>query len=225
MTTTEDGKRPVVLFDVEKMFPHPKNAKKHSEDQKEKLARSIKKFGVASPPNIKPSGEIITGVGRWSSVREKLGWTKMPVVIRDDLSDAEADALRISDNQTVSTEYDTELLKASMMDLQETDFTDMDALGFDDKELERLTSDFAELSIDDGVFAEDITSAVEDQKAKNTEKEAEVDKSAAPVADALGFKRVTVEQSRKIRECMTAIEGKSGKQGVEALLDVLEKAA
>jgi len=220
-TTKPNTKKPV-LFDTDKLFPHPKNAKKHPKEQLEKIAKSIAKFGVANPPNVKPSGEIITGVGRWTAVTTILGWTKIPVFVRDDLTDEEADAMRISDNQVVSTDYDTELLKEAMMDLQSAGFEDMDALGFDDAELTRLTTDFAELAIDDGVFAEDITTAVEEQKAKNAEKEAEVDKSAAPVADALGFKRVTVEQSRRIREAMSKIEGKTGKQGVDALIDALE---
>ena len=223
--TTDDTKRPVVIWNTDKLFPHPKNAKKHPPEQLEKLAKSIKKFGIANPPNIKSSGEIITGVGRWTSVTQLLGWKTIGVVVRDDLTEEEADALRISDNQTTSNDYDTELLKASMMDLAATGFEDMETLGFDDAEITRLTSDFSDLSMDDGVFAEDITTAVEDQKIKNAEKEAEIDKSAAPVADALGFKRVTVEQSRRIREFITTIEGKTGKQGVEALIAALEMAA
>jgi len=222
--TTDDKKRPVVIWNADKLFPHPKNAKKHPPEQLEKLAKSIKKFGIANPPNIKSSGEIITGVGRWTSVTQLLGWKTIGVVVRDDLTEEEADALRISDNQTTSNDYDTELLKASMMDLAATGFEDMETLGFDDAEITRLTSDFSDLSMDDGVFAEDITTAVEDQKIKNAEKEAEIDKSAAPVADALGFKRVTVEQSRRIREFMTTIESKTGKQGADALIAALEMA-
>jgi ParB-like chromosome segregation protein Spo0J len=224
MTTTSDPKRPVVLWDIGNLIPFEKNAKKHPDQQVEKLAKSIAKFGIANPINIKPTGEIITGHGRRLAAI-KLGLKRVPVIVRDDLTDEEADALRISDNQVTSTDYDTELLKDAMMDLSAAGFEDMDTLGFDDAEITRLTADFGDISMDEGVFAEDITTAVEEQKEQNAAKEAAVDKSAAPVADALGFKRVTVEQSRKIREFMAAIEAKSGRQGADALLYVLERAS
>jgi hypothetical protein len=200
---------------------HPKNAKKHPDAHVAKLAKSIQKFGVANPLNIRPDGTIITGHGRRLAALS-LGWTQIPVVVRDDLTEAEADALRLSDNQVASTEYDTELLQQALTELAEDGF-DMDTIGFDESEITRMTSDFAD--IDDGMFVDNITTAVEKQKEENSAKEAEVDHSAAPVSDALGFKRVTVEQSRKIRELLTIIEGKVDKTGVDALLFVLEQAA
>lgn len=221
---TEPKKRPIVLWDVARLKPYPKNAKKHSPEDQAKLAASIKRFGLANPPNVKPDGEIITGHGRWMAVAQILGWKKIPVDIRDDLTDAEADALRISDNQTASTDYDTELLKEGIMELSDSGFDDMTSLGFDDKELERMTSDFADMSGADDVFVEDISTAVEAQKEKNSAKEAEVDKSAAPVSDALGFKRVSVEQSREIREVMTLLESHYGSQGPTTLLSALRDA-
>lgn len=41
------------------------------------------------------------------------------------------------------------------------------------------------------------------------------------MVDALGFKRVTIAQSRVIRDAMVKIETKTGKQGVDAFVEFL----
>lgn len=223
MTKSEE-KRPVVSWPIEKLVPHAKNAKKHPDAHVARLAKSIEKFGIANPLNIRSDGTIITGHGRRLAALS-LGWKNVPVIVRDDLSEIEADALRLSDNQTASTEYDTELLQVSLAELSEIGF-EMDTLGFDESEIARMTSDFADVS--DDAFVDDITVAVETQKTENAEKEAEIDKSAAPVADALGFKRVTIEQSRRIRELMSLCETKFAEAKLEPadiLIEALEALA
>lgn len=210
---------PVELWDIDRLIPDPKNPKKHPQDQIEKLARSIiAAKGIANPLNIEPSGKIITGHGRRLAALH-LKMKRIPVIVRHDLSPEEAQALRISDNATVSNEYDTELLKANVQELADIGF-DLDGLGFDAHELEKLTSDFGDIA--DDAFVEDITQAVEDQKTENAAKEREVDSAAAPVSDALGFKRLTIEQSRVVRSFMTTIESKTGKQGAEALVAYIQ---
>lgn len=230
MTKTIDvAKLPIESWDITKIVPYPNNAKKHSDEQTALLAKSIARVGIANPIQIEPEVfadgspnptpfAIIAGHGRTLAAKS-LGWTHVPVVIRRDLTRAECAALRISDNQTVSTDYDTELLKLDLQDLAAADF-EMDTLGFDEKQMDTMISDFGE--VDEGVFVEDINESVETQKTENAQKAAEIDSSAAPVSDALGFKRVSIEQGRKIRQCMTVIEGKTGKQGVDALMYALE---
>lgn len=219
MTKIDVSKLPVETWDVEKPIPDPKNAKKHPPEQITMLAKSLKKLGMANPIQVRPNGVIIVGHGRQLAAKEA-GWTTVPVIVRHDLSEAEADALAIADNKTASTDYDTELLKEGIQALNDVGF-DLDTLGFDDNELSKMTVDFGELS--DEAFVENITEAVEEQKAENTVKEAEVDGTAAPVADALGFKRVTIEQSRKVRSFMSAIEAKTGKLGAEALVAFIDE--
>jgi hypothetical protein len=213
------SKLPTVIKDIDWLKASPTNSKKHPQSQIEKLARSIDKYGIANTIQVETDGTIIAGHGRWLAAKH-LGWTQVNVIIRSDLSKEQAMALRIADNQTVSTDYDTELLKAELLLLKDADI-DLDGLGFDDGELEKLTADFG--AIDDDAFVEDIGEAVENQKAENIEKAKEVDQSAAPVSDALGFKRVTVEQSRTVRSFMGRVEAETGLKGAEALVAYIEQ--
>lgn len=214
---TEPNKIGVELWDIERLVPYEQNAKKHPADQIKKLATAIKAYGWTQPIVVDADGVIIAGHGRRLAALE-LGLKKVPVVCRKDLSKAEADALRLADNRVASTEYDTSLLQEELARLASEDI-DLSSMGFDEKELTFLTADLGEFN--DDVFIDDIGAAVEEQKAQNTQKAAEVDSSAAPVADALGFKRVTVAQSREIRELMGRAETRTGQKGADALLAVL----
>jgi ParB-like chromosome segregation protein Spo0J len=211
----------IVLFDAHDLIPYEANAKKHSADDNEKLALAIRTYGhdqpiVAWTPE---QPDIIKGHGRRAAVlinHEKHGLTKMvPVIFRPDLTKEQADAARLADNQVISKDYDTELLQQELRRLTEIG-EDLSAAGFSDKELEFLTEDLG--AMDEDLFVEDIGEAVETQKAENVTKAAEVDSASAPVGDALGFKRVTVEQSRGLRAWMAKIEAATGKTGAEAIL-------
>jgi hypothetical protein len=210
----------VVSWEIGKLVPSDKNAKLHPENEVLLLSKSIKRYGIANPLNVKPNGEIITGHGRRLAAL-LLGWTHIPVIVRTDLTDSEADALRISDNSTAGRNYDTELLQAAVAEMSEMGEVDMDTLGFGEVELAKLTQPFEDMDM--GAFVSDITEAVETQKTENTASEAAVDSTAAPVGDALGFKRVTIEQSRRVRAFMNVIEGKTGKSGAEALVAYIDE--
>ncbi len=214
MTTTKI-QLPVESRDITTIFESPKNAKKHPADEIARLAKSIAKYGVANPLNIKPDGEIITGHGRRLAALLN-GWSHVPVFVRHDLTDIEADALRISDNATAGTNYDTELLQSQIAEMAELGEVEMDTLGFGDEEMARITASFNEINMD--VMVDDINDAVNTQKEENAASEAAVDTTAAPVTDALGFKRLTIEQSRRVRSFMTHIEGKTGLVGAAALV-------
>jgi ParB-like chromosome segregation protein Spo0J len=215
MTKTIDvSKLPTEIKDIDWLKASPTNSKKHPQSQIEKLARSIDKYGIANTIQVEVDGTIIAGHGRWLAAKH-LGWTTINVIVRSDLTKEQAMALRIADNQTVSTDYDTELLKAELMILKEADI-ELDGLGFDTEELDKLTSDFG--AIDESTFVEDISAAVETQRTDNVEKAKEIDQSAAPVGDALGFKRVTIEQSRTVRSFMGRVEAETGLKGAEALV-------
>jgi hypothetical protein len=208
----------VELTDIEKVIPYEKNAKKHSEAQIEVLAGLIRKNGWTQPIVVDGDGEVIAGHGRRLAAI-KLGLKKVPVVWRRDLSKAEANALRLSDNRVASTDYDTSLLQEELMALDEAGIA-VEELGFTEQELEFLTGDLTEM--DESVFVNDVSEAVETQKEENKSKTDEIDKSQAPIGDCLGFKRVSVEQSRKIREFMTAVEQQTGLKGVDAFMSHVE---
>lgn len=208
----------VELTEVDKIIPYEKNAKKHSEAQIEVLAGLIRKNGWTQPIVVDSDGEIIAGHGRRLAA-VKLGLKKVPVIWRRDLSKAEANALRLADNRVASTDYDTALLQEELMSLEEAGIA-VEELGFSEQELSFLTGDLTEM--DEDVFVDDVSEAVEQQKEENKSKTEEIDKSQAPLGDAMGFKRVSVEQSRKIREFMTKVEQQTGLKGAEAFLRHVE---
>ncbi|MGV1754850.1 ParB/Srx family N-terminal domain-containing protein [Agrobacterium sp. CG674] len=212
---------PIELIDIDTLKPYAANAKKHPPEQVEALANLIKKSGWTQPIVVWKDGTIIAGHGRRLAAIS-LGLKKVPAIVRSDITEAEADALRLADNRVTSTDYDQAAIQIELQRLSgELDgdllLTD---LGFSDKELDFSLGDLGELNHD--FFVEDISAAVEVQKAENAKKAEATDDTAAPVGDALGFKRVTIAESRKLRELMARIEDRSGKKGVEALIYVLE---
>lgn len=208
--------RPVEIWDIGRLVPYAKNTKKHPQAQIDKLAKSMKRLGI-TPIQVEPDGTIIAGHGRRLAAL-KLGLTKVPVDVRYDLTKEEAQALRIADNTAASTDYDAEMMKEEVIALDALGLSDV--LGLDEAEIERMTADLEEMN--DDVFVEDITEAVEEQKSDNAKKEAEADASTAPIADALGFKRVTIAQSRRLRELMSKAETIFGKKGADAVIDAIE---
>ncbi len=212
---------PVVeIWDVSRLIPYEHNAKVHTPEQVKKLAQAIRTFGWTQPIVVWENGEIIAGHGRRLAALD-LGLAKVPVIVRDDLTKAEADALRLADNRVTSTEYDQAAIQVELARLnEELSGTDiMSAMGFDAKELDFAMADLGE--IDEGFFAEDLSTEVEAQRVKNENGIAQTDETAAPVGDALGFKRVTVTQSRALRTLMQRVEIQTSSTGVEALLKFL----
>lgn len=207
----------VELFEVAKLVPYERNAKKHPPEQISALAAMIKANGWTQPIVVDRNNVIIVGHGRRMAALQ-LGLKRVPVIKRADLSDDEVKAMRLADNRVTSTDYDGDMIKIELSELSGAEF-DMTLTGFSDKELDFLTADLGQM--DDGAFVEDVNEAVAEQRRENEEKEAAVDQSAAPIGDALGFKRCTVAQSRAFRGYMTAIEAKTGQIGAEALLSHL----
>jgi len=215
----------VEIWKVADLVPYEANAKKHPEEQVRKLATLIRKYGWTQPIVIWTNGEIIMGHGRRLAAIY-LDLEKVPVVVRSDLTKAEADALRLADNRVTSTDYDQDAIGKELRRLSDAlevggniALTD---LGFDDKELDFTLADMSE--IDDSFFVEDVSEAVEQQKADNDDVSGTIDDTAAPVTDALGFKRCTIAQSRSIRDLMGQLEAKTGRDGPDTLVDALQKA-
>lgn len=215
---------PIQLWEVEKLVPYEQNAKKHEPEQVDKLARAIQKFGWTQPIVVWKDGSIIAGHGRRLAALQ-LGLKKVPVVVRDDLTQSEADALRLADNRVSSTEYDQQLLGEELQrligEIEDEDL--LVSMGFDQKELDFTAADLGE--IDDSFFTEDVGEAVEVQKKENEGKAEEADATLAPVSDAIGFKRLTIAQSREIRSLMDTIESATGLKGEGALIEALRSKA
>ena len=204
----------VVLWPIGKIKPYAKNAKIHTAEQVADLAKSISKFGWTSPIVVDVDGVIIAGHGRYAAA-QLLGLVTVPLIHRDDLTKAEANALRLADNRVASTLYDTEMIQIELLDLAESGF-DMSVIGFSDKELAFMTEDMDALNSD--VFVEDVGAAVETQKAENVEAVKAVDEQTASTGEAFGFKKLTVAQTRRVQVFMGRIEAETKTSGAAALM-------
>ncbi|WP_276122708.1 ParB/Srx family N-terminal domain-containing protein [Pararhizobium qamdonense] len=211
----------VTLIAVADLVPYANNAKKHSDEQIEKLSALISKYGWTSPIVVDKDLVVIAGHGRRLAALN-IGLEKVPVIVRDDLTKEEANALRLADNRIASSDYDLELEQAELALLADVEGMDLTMLGYSEHEVNFATQDL--LDMEDTIFVEDIAGAVEQQKSENDAKTKEIDDVAAPVADALGFKRVTIAESRTIRDLMGRIEKNTGLKGVEALIGFVSEA-
>ena len=123
--------------DIDKLIPYERNARTHSAEQVEKIARSIKEFGFINPVLIDGDFGIIAGHGRVEGAK-KLGMTKVPCLFVEDLSDEQKRAYIIADNKlALDAGWDDELLKMELAELKELDF-DVSLTGFDDMQFDDI---------------------------------------------------------------------------------------
>ena len=112
---------------IREIKPYGKNPRKNDASVKY-VAQSIKDFGFKVPIVVDKDGVIIAGHTRYKAANS-LGLTEVPVIVAEDLSDAQVKAYRLADNKVGEfSEWDIDLLAEELQDL--SDF-DMESLGFD----------------------------------------------------------------------------------------------
>ena len=129
----------IELQSVDELIPYNKNARMHSDAQVAQIAASMIEFGFTNPVLIDGEKGIIAGHGRLMAAK-KLGLKKVPVVILDHLSEMQKKAYIIADNKLAeNASWNEEILASELSDLKENDF-DLDLIGFEDQELEKIFS-------------------------------------------------------------------------------------
>lgn len=116
---------------VEHLRPYHKNARKIPAIAIDKVAKSIEQFGWRQPIVIDQNNVVVAGHVRLLAA-QKLGLKEVPVHVADDLSEIEIKAYRLADNRTHDfAEWNDELLKAELLELQAIDLDVFDATGFE----------------------------------------------------------------------------------------------
>lgn len=124
-------------WNINELHNNPKNPRKITKSQQEKLIRSIKKFGLCEPIVVNLDGMIVGGHQRFQ-VLKKLKYKKVRVMVpHTNISDKEAEELGLRLNKN-NGEWDYDILANNYeMDLlSEVGFTDND-LGLEEKKSER----------------------------------------------------------------------------------------
>ena len=103
--------------------PYKKNAKKHDETQIKNVMQSIKEFGVVQPIVVDRNSTIIIGHCRYEAMK-RLGYDELQEdwVKVVDLSEEEAEKLRLLDNKLNESEWDLDLLKDLVPSIDFSDF-------------------------------------------------------------------------------------------------------
>jgi DNA modification methylase len=140
----------IELWTIDHLRPYERNPRTHSDEQVDQIAASMVEFGWTNPVLIDEQGGILAGHGRLLAAR-KLGLTEVPVIRFEHLSEAQKRAYLIADNQlALQAGWSEELLAQELAWLREERF-DLDLIGFDASELERL------LTLADGETSSDAT--------------------------------------------------------------------
>jgi ParB-like chromosome segregation protein Spo0J len=127
----------IELWPIDRLRPYERNPRTHSEAQVDQLAASIVEFGWTNPILIDEQGGILAGHGRLLAAR-KLGLGEVPVIRFEHLSAVQKRAYLIADNRlALDAGWDDALLAEELAWLRDESF-DLDLIGFDASELERL---------------------------------------------------------------------------------------
>lgn len=128
------------IWDIERVTPYARNARKIPAIAIDKVASSIKEFGFRQPIVVDTDGVIIVGHTRLQAA-QKLGFTTVPVHIADGLTPAQIKAYRLVDNRSnQESSWDDDLLVLEFGDLQLEGFG-LSLTGFDADELDALLHD------------------------------------------------------------------------------------
>lgn len=119
----------IAYKNIKELKPYKKNAKKHSKEQVEQIANSIKEFGFTQPVIIDKNNCVVAGHGRILGAK-KAGLKQVLTVTLEELTEEQIKAYRLVDNKLNESEWDYDLLDEELEDL--IDDIDMDLFGFDE---------------------------------------------------------------------------------------------
>jgi DNA modification methylase len=130
----------VVAMPVASLVPYAANARAHSDAQVAQIAASIAEFGFVNPVLVDASGVLVAGHGRVLAAK-RLGLASVPAIRLAHLTEAQARALRLADNQiALNSGWDEALLAAELARIREDGF-DLALLGFDQPALDALLAE------------------------------------------------------------------------------------
>jgi DNA modification methylase len=130
------------MMPLASLAPYAANARQHPPEQVAQLAASIAEFGFNVRVLVDDAGVLIAGHGRVLAAKA-LGLEEVPAIRLGHLTEAQARAFRLADNQLALTStWDDALLAAELRALR-TDEFDLGLIGFDGATLDRLLGEAA----------------------------------------------------------------------------------
>ncbi|CDG04238.1 site-specific DNA-methyltransferase [Lactococcus lactis] len=134
--------------DIEKLVPYARNARTHSKEQVKQIQASMREFGFINPVIVDKDYNLIAGHGRILAAKEE-GIKQVPCVFVEHLTEAQKRAYILADNRlAMNAGWDDEMLAVELSDLQ-SEYFDLDLLGFDTEELDKLLNGNDDVQDDD----------------------------------------------------------------------------
>lgn len=135
-----EGKKPtnnLQMIDINLIVLKLKSLRKHSKKQLQKLKNAINKVGYVNPVLLDEKHNIMAGELRLLAAKE-LGFTQIPAIILEKLTEEEVEAIRILDNRIAEDgEWNYENLKDELEKLLKFDISFED-LGFDTVDYDKI---------------------------------------------------------------------------------------
>jgi ParB-like chromosome segregation protein Spo0J len=204
---------------INSLRPYDNNAKIHTDEQVSAIAKSIEKHGFDQPIVVDGEGVIIKGHGRWAACK-KLGMQYVPVIVRTDLTAAQANASRLADNRVAVGDLDTKKLHSELNYLADSTEIDIQDLGFSEKELSFMTVNLIEMNEEvlasEETLTESTIGSIEEDYKKIESKDVMMNK-------VFGFAKIPGEYAKTFVSFQNIAEAETGKSGPDALRDFMEK--
>ena len=129
----------IEVWPIDRIRPFADNVRLHDEKQLNYITQSINQFGFVNPVLVDAEGELIAGHGRLQAMK-LLERTEVPVIVLGHLTEQQARAYRIADNQIpLSATWNEELYRKQLEEFMAEGFP-IDALGWDPKDLDEFMS-------------------------------------------------------------------------------------
>jgi len=142
--STSSGPLQVEWAPIQTLRANPRNARTHSNKQRRQIAASLRKFGFLNPVLVDDANMILAGHGRVEAARLE-GFSAVPVIRFDHLTDAQKRAYVIADNKIAEQAgWDREILAielGELIDLLPAEGFDVSLTGFEAPEIDLLLAD------------------------------------------------------------------------------------
>ena len=140
--------------------PARRNARTHSRKQIRQIADSIERFGFTNPVLIDETSAILAGHGRVAAAK-LLGWTEVPCLRFDRMSEGDKRAYALADNKlALNAGWDEELLGLELQELTalKLDY-DLEITGFSSAEVDSFIEGLT--PVEEGDPADDLLPVVD----------------------------------------------------------------
>ena len=140
--------QPLILenWPIERLVDYARNPRRN-DHAVDRMCSAIKEFGFRIPVVARSDGTVVDGHLRLKAARQ-LGLSTVPVVLADELTDAQVKAFRLLANRSANwADWDDELLHLELGELSNVEFP-LELTGFDQDELNKLLQIGADLDGD-----------------------------------------------------------------------------